>query len=332
MDLPHLVYTVSGRILRSPALHYAVLGAALFVGVSLYGAPPPVTQLVIPATRVEAALEEFQRMSEHPLRPKEKQIVIESVVDQEVLYAYALRLGLDKEPVVERRLAQIATFVAENPHEAKSVKERADEAVLLGLSDGDVVVRRILIDGAKRLIRAAVLMREPPDSLLQAYLRDHVEEFRLPEELRLSHVLVDAHIHHEKMRKEAETLLINLRKNAVTPETAANYGDQGFIEANLPSLSKRELERLFGYRFVTQLAELRVGEWEGPVVSRYGLDLVYIHERVPGRVPTLDQARKDLSAKVRKKLADEWLALRMAQLRTEFAITVGDPGKEQSSL
>ena len=48
---------------------------------------------------------------------------------EEILYAYARRLGLDKEPVVERRLSQIATFVTENPHEAKSTRELADEAL-----------------------------------------------------------------------------------------------------------------------------------------------------------------------------------------------------------
>ena len=317
------------RILRSPALHYALLGALLFVAVSLSDTATPVTRLVIPASRVEAALQEFERISGRPLLAKERQIVTDAVVDQEVLHAYALRLGLDKEPVVERRLAQIATFVAENPHEAKSTEERADEAVLLGISDGDVVVRRILIDGVKRLIRAAVLLREPPASLLQAYLRDHPEEFRLPPEVRLTHVLLDAHIHHEKLQQDAEALLAQLRDKAVAPEAAASYGDQGFVAPNLSSLAKRELERLFGHRFVNQLDSLRTGLWEGPVVSRYGLHLVYIHERTPGRVPAADAIHNALSAKVRKKLADEWLAIRTAQLRTEFAIEVGESGKGQ---
>src|SRR5207302_1954271 len=106
-------------------------------------------------------------LSGHPLTPEERQRVLRAVVDEEILYAYARRLGLDKEPVVERRLSQIATFVTENPHEAKSTKELAGEALLLGLNDGGLVVRRMLIDGARRLIRAAVLVREPSEAALE---------------------------------------------------------------------------------------------------------------------------------------------------------------------
>ena len=195
MDLPYLVYAVARRLLRSPALHYVVLGALLFIVVSPRGSEQPAARLVVPASRIEAAFREYEGLKRQPLTPEEKQSIIRLLVDREVLYAYALRLGLDKEPVVERRLSQIATFVSENPHEAKSTKELANEALLLGLNEGDLVVRRILIDGARRLIRAAVLIREPSDSLLEQYLHEHADEFRLPARVRLSQALIDPRTH-----------------------------------------------------------------------------------------------------------------------------------------
>lgn len=322
--------TVSRRLFRSPALHYAALGAALYAAVSLWGAPPKLARLDIPASRVEAALSEYERINARPLLPEEKRIVTKTVVDQEVLYAYALRLGLNKEPVVERRLAQIATFVAENPHEAKSVEERANEAVLLGLGDGDLVVRRILVDGTKRLIRAAILVREPPDALLEAYLRDHPDQFRRPERVKLSHVLVDPRFHREGAERQAHELLAKLRGEAIAPGAAADYGDAGFVEPNLPALPERELQRRFGYKFVKQLAGLPAGSWEGPIDSRYGLHLIFIEERISGRTPTLPEVRNEVRAKVREKLADEWQAIRLEQLRGEFAIKiVGENGTQE---
>ena len=54
-----------------------------------------------------------------------------------------------------------------------TASERVGEAVDLGLHHGDLVVRRILIDAAKRLIRVAVLSREPTEAALEAYLREH---------------------------------------------------------------------------------------------------------------------------------------------------------------
>jgi hypothetical protein len=325
MDLPHLVQTVIGRVLRSPALHYAGLGALLFAAVTSRGSAPPAARLVIPASRVEAAVQEYTQLSGRPLTPEERQRVLRAVVDEEILYAYARRLGLDKEPVVERRLSQIATFVTENPHEAKSTQERADEARLLGLTDGDLVVRRILVDGARRLIRAAVLVHEPSEAMLEAYLREHPDEFRLPARTRLSQVTVDPRRHGPQTADDARALLARLRAEGVPPEQAAAYGDSGFVAAHLPVLSDVELVRRFGHRFVQQLAALPTGAWEGPIPSRYGLHLVFVEERLPARVAALDAVRKDVRARVRATLADAWLATRLAQLRVEFQIDVQDP-------
>jgi len=303
-----------------------VLGALLFTAVSRYGPALPTTRLVIPASRVEAVVQEYTGLQGRPLTPEERQRVIQVLVDQEILYAYALRLGLDKEPVVERRLSQIATFVAENPHEAKSTQELADEARLLGLTDGDLVVRRILIDGARRLIRAAVLVREPSDAALEAYLREHPDEFRLPAQTRLSHVVVEARLHGGQTVHDARELLTRLRADAVPPEKAAEYGDGGFIAANLPALPDVELARRFGYMFVQQLAGLPTGTWEGPLPSRYGLHLVFVQERIPEPAVSLPEVRNDVRARVRTKLADDWLALRLEQLRAEFQVEVRAQG------
>jgi hypothetical protein len=331
MDLPHLVQAVAGRLLRSPALHYAVLGGLLFSAVSRYGPALPPTRLVIPASRVEAVVQEYTGLHGRPLTSEERQSVIRVLVDQEILYAYARRLGLDKEPVVERRLSQIATFVTENPHEAKSTQELADEARLLGLNDGDLVVRRILIDGARRLIRAAVLVREPSDAVLEAYLREHPDEFRLPAQTRLSHVVVEARMHGEQTVHDAHELLTRLRADVVRPERAAEYGDRGFIAANLPALPDLELARRFGHRFVQQLTGLPTGTWEGPVPSRYGVHLVFVQERIPEPVISLTEVRNDVRARVRTKLADEWLALRLEQLRAEFQVEVQDTARREGS-
>ena len=53
----------------------------------------------------------------------------------------------------------------------RSQAEVAREAMALGLHHGDLVVRRILIDSATRLIRAVVLLHEPTVNTLEDYLR-----------------------------------------------------------------------------------------------------------------------------------------------------------------
>lgn len=328
MDLPHLVYALIGRLLRAPALHFAVLGTLLFVLVSPPGSVAP-PRLVIPASRIETALQEFQGISDHPLTEEERRAVVRAVVEQEVLYAYAQRLGMGKDPAVERRLAQIATFVADNPHEARTTEERADEAAMLGLGEGDLVVRRILIDGARRLIRAAVLIREPAEAALESYLREHPDDFRTRERWRISQVVVDARLHGGHAEEDARRLLERLRKDAVPPSEAAKHGDPGFVAASQPVLPARELERRFGHRFAAALSGLPAGSWQGPIPSRFGFHLVFIEEYLPARIPQLAEVRNEVRVRLREKLADEWLAVRLEQLRSEFAVEIA--GKDQEN-
>lgn len=330
MDLSHLVHALMGRLLHFPALHFAALGSLLFVLVSPQGSAPP-PRLLIPTSRIDTALEEYQSLSDHPMTQEDKKAVVRAVVEQELLYAYARRLGMGKDAAVERRLAQIATFVADNPHEAKTTEERADEAAMLGLGEGDLVVRRIMIDGAKRLIRAAVLVREPTEAALESELREHAEEFLIPARWRLSQVVVDNRL-HGKAEEDARRLLERLRKDAVSPSDAAQHGDAGFVAANQPLLPGQELERRFGHRFVAALAGLPVGSWEGPIPSRFGFHLVYVEESVPPRTPPLAEVRSAVRARLREKLADQWLALRLAQLRSEFAVEIVGAQRENYQL
>src|SRR5688572_22544007 len=141
--------------LRAPALHMVVIGALLFGGALLWNGAPsgPRPRIVVPAQRVEAARQSFFYEKRRPPNADENAALLDYLVDQEVLYQYALALGMHEQPVTQRRLAQIAAFVDANPHAQRSEQERAAQAVELGLHHGDVVVRRILIDGARRVIR-----------------------------------------------------------------------------------------------------------------------------------------------------------------------------------
>jgi hypothetical protein len=298
-----------------------LIGALLFAAVSeRSGAPPGFDErprLVVPAHRVAQALEEFERLTKRPPTPGEAQTIARTIVDDEILFRHALRLGLDKEAVVERRLAMVASFVADDPSAPKSAEELAGEAVSLGLHEGDQVARRMLIDGARRLIRAAVLAREPNQELLADYLREHPEEFQLPGEVRLSHVTLG----RNRTEDEAREMLARLRADSLTPEEIRTL--RGGVESrDLPPLPEREIERRFGRRFVEQLAGLPAGSWEGPIPSRDGLQLVFVHDRTPPRVPELAEVRKDVRARARQKLADDWLEARLAELRAEVEIVI----------
>jgi hypothetical protein len=312
-------------VIKSPALHFLFIGGLIFTVYVLRNGNEPWderTQIVIPRYRIDLALNEFAGKVGRQPTPEEESNVIETVVNQEVLFQYALDLGLHREKVTEERLAQIASFVEENPHEPKTKSERAQEALDLGLHHGDMVVRRILIDGSSRLIRAPVLLRIPDEEMMEAYYRENQDAFRLPAETRITHVLVNSLKYGDGTESRADELLNKIRTENISPDEAVKLEGGAFVSPSLPSLPDKEIDRLFGHRFVKNLALAPEGEWSGPIPSRYGLHLVYVHGRKEPAVPPLEDVRAKVRRRLIHKLADEWLALRLQQLRQEYDVII----------
>jgi hydrogenase/urease accessory protein HupE len=244
MELTHMVHAVGARALRSPALHFLLIGGLLFVGVGRREATGASerTRLRIPRSLVELARRQFAEGNRRQPTPDEDRALAENLVEEEILYQYALRVGLDRQPVVERRLAQIADFVEQNPHETSSLVARASEARALGLQQGDPVVRRVLIDGAKRLIRAAVRVRAPTEAMLETYLRHNQDRFMVPVRTRITQVTINRLAHGPATEAHAQALMEKVRSGRYSPEAAPALGDEGFAPASLPPLTDRDLE------------------------------------------------------------------------------------------
>ena len=334
------------RLVKAPALHFALLGALVYLGSNWAGGEPAVDRqrIEVPMHRIAAAVKEFEKTVARPAAPDEVQRVAAIVANEEVLLAYALDLDLDREPVVERRMAQIAQFVGGFLHLAKArengtgeaqepagtppgrtTSELAALAREIGLHRQDLITRRLLIDSARRLIRAPALIREPTDEMLSDYLSSHPEEFSRPGETRITQLNFLSTGDRDALRSEAEALLRRLRSQGVGPNEAPGIDEDpedALLPRDLPLLPDREITRYFGSRFTKALSGLPVGSWEGPIASPYGLHLVYVHERKGPQVPALAEIRDDVFARTRQKLADDWLSFRLVQLRGQYEVVM----------
>lgn len=264
------------RLLAAPALHFACAGALLFaLTLGMRPAVPERPRLVASDARLAEARRAFEAEHRRPPIPAEDAVLARQVVDEEVLLQHALDFGLADQEPVQRRLAQISGFVAEDPA----------RVLELGLHRDDLVVRRILVDSARRLIRSAVLLREPSEAVLKAHLKKHPERFEQPEEIRI----------------------------AVLPE-----GETAGETKELPLLLRRDLERRFGRSFTETLDATRVGEQQGPLPSRLGPLRVVVREHRPARPAMLAEVYDAVHADLREELADLWLEVRIAGLRAEM--------------
>ncbi len=153
---------VLSKWIREPLLHFAVLGALLFV---LYGwinggASAGPHEIVVTQGQLDNLRAQFARTWQRPPTADELQGLIDTWVRDEIFYREGQALGLERDdPVVRRRIAQKLEFIADGV-----APEAPDEAELQAWLDAhrdkyavesSYTLRQVYFDPARRGARIA---------------------------------------------------------------------------------------------------------------------------------------------------------------------------------
>jgi hypothetical protein len=260
------------RILREPLLHFFLLGAAIFAAYSLVSkrsSDEPV-RIVISAGQVAAMAESFAGTWRRPPTRAEIEGLIRDRVQEEVYSREAMALGLDKDDtIIRRRLRQKMEFLTDD----------------------------------------IAALAEPTDAELSAYLKAHVDAFRVQRQFAFSHVYLNPERRGENLARDTEQLLAQLQQSGAQVDFS-ELGDPFLLEHKFQSVLASEVAKLFGEKFAAKLGELSPGQWNGPVESGYGVHLVWVSKRTEGRVPAL--------AEVRDTVRREWANTRRLESNERF--------------
>jgi hypothetical protein len=202
------------------------------------------------------------------------------------------------------------------------------EALAMGLDDDDLVVRRRMRQKLEFMFDDLSVARAPTDAELRAYLDEHAEMFRRPPRMSFHQVYLNADARGAAVTADAEALLNRLREDAALDPGA--LGDPTLLPSGMTAASVDEIARVFGKELAEQMAELPAGAWTAPVASTYGLHLVRIDQREPGRMPSLDEVRAEVvrewESQQRRKANDAFYAA----LRGRYEVLVGAGPTPQS--
>ena len=317
MDIADLVCAAGGAwramMRRGPAVHFALLGAALFVlsrGCDGDGAAAPVGPR-LDATSSEGLRRDWSARTGRMPSDTEWTQLVDDALDEDTLYRAAVARHLDcDDPVVQARLIQNMRFLAAGDADAGALYRTAGD---LRMADSDLVVRRRLIQRMRLLLQEPALADEPSDDALQAYLEAHVERFSRPARVRLVQVFVSRQRRGVALEADAARLLERLGPADVA--RAAELGDPLPLPAALPPASAQDLARFFGPEFASAALTLAPGRWQGPLTSPYGLHVVWVSEREPATAPALAEVREQLRAAVREERAAAALRAGIRALR-----------------
>ena len=178
------------------------------------------------------------------------------------------------------------------------------EAQGLGLDRDDPYIRNRLALKLETLLDDLSMGAEPADEELGRFLAEHAERFTEPERLSFRQVYVSSDRSPDPVA-EAQRVLELLQSG----EDPDRVGDMSMLAARFDRASPADVERVFGDDFVGALAEVEPGAWHGPVRSPFGLHLVRISERLPARLPALEEVRDAVLA--------EWLDQQRREARDQ---------------
>ncbi len=192
------------------------------------------------------------------------------------------------------------------------------EALSLGLDRGDIIVRRRLVQKMEFLTEDMEPIPEPRDDELQAYLDAHVDRYAVPERVAMTHVFTANDGHQE----DASVRAAQLREQLAAGADASRLGDPFLRGHDFPLHSERELAGIFGAPFAARVMSLPPGPWSEPIPSSYGLHLVRVTQRQPGRSPSLSDVRVAVRRDWLEERRAEANRAALARLRQHYEIRI----------
>jgi len=268
------------RFLREPLLHFILIGVVIYL---LYGAFSPTVPedddktIVVNAAEIEWMQTSWQQRWNRPPTDEELDGLIQQYIRETVLYREAVTMGLNQhDQVIRRRLAQKLEFLAKD----------------------------------------LVNLTPPTEEELLDYFTTHIDRYQEPARLTFTQVFIDPDKRGDATLDDAEEIKASLIAQGDAIENAGEFGDDFMLQNYYPEKDPIEIQKSFGSGFTESLLALSTGEWHGPVLSGYGVHLVYISHISEPPVPVF--------ADERQRVAEEWKMDRSEELNEQFYTSLRD--------
>jgi len=260
------------RSLKEPLLHFLLLGAAIFV---VYNLGPRRSsgdggKIVVTQGQLASMWDGFTRTRQREPTHDEWEGLIRDRVREEVYYREALALSLDKD---------------------------------------DSIIRRRLQQKMEFISDDVAAQAQPTDDELNAYLQAHPDSFRVAPRFTFRQVFLNPEKRGKSLAHDTAQLLTQLNQEG-GKTNISSLGDAIMLDHQYDALPASEVANLFGDKFAKTLDGLSLGRWQGPIESAFGVHLVFVSQRVEGRVPAL--------AEVREAVRREWEDANRLEAKDKF--------------
>jgi hypothetical protein len=250
------------KLLKEPLIQFLVLGACIYGGYALFGAVDDDAGeyvIVVDEARVQGFISAWQGRMNRPPTQQELDGMIDQYLKEEILYREASAMGLgENDPITRRRLAQKLEF----------------------------------------LTKDIARLKEPAEGELEQYFADNIDQYREPDLITFTQVFFDPDKRDETTLEDAEAALVVLGERGEPDGDVKDLGDRFMLQSYYPQKSELDIRRQFGAGFSGPVMQLAPGQWHGPVLSGYGVHLVYVY--------SLQLAPEPVFADVQEHVFEDW--------------------------
>ena len=230
------------RLLTEPLVQFLILGACIYGAYAIFGTEDEGlrdTTVHVDARRINSFISEWKSRWKRPPTQQEVDGLIQSYIREDVLYRQAVAMGLNEDdPVTRRRMAQKLEFLT------------SDLATMV----------------------------EPAEGVLETYFLENQAAYRDPDRITFSQVFFNPDKRNDATLDDAASALTQLQSTGVPNTATMQVGDQFMLQNDFVSVTQREITRQMGSGFADAVMKLEPGQWHGPVLSGYGVHLVYVFE------------------------------------------------------
>ena len=193
------------------------------------------------------------------------------------------------------------------------------EGLAMGLDRDDPIVRRRVAQKLEFLTDGAT-PTPPTTAELQAWLDANPDKYRSEPRYTLTQIYFDVARRGEKLAADVAAIRRALDVGK-TPD-----GDPTLLPIALDQAGALEVKRIFGKDFADALKTLPIGSWQGPLRSSFGVHLVKLSAKDPGRLATLDETRTEVERDLLLVRTAQANAEYYKKLRARYAVRIDSTG------
>jgi hypothetical protein len=195
----------------------------------------------------------------------------------------------------------------------------------MGLDQDDPITRRRMAQKLEFLTNDIALFKEPAPGELEQYFQDNQARYRDPDLITFSHVFFDPDLRDESTLDDAAEVLAQLQAAGDPDPVTLDAGDRFMLQSYFEETAEVDVRRQLGSGFAEAVMPLEPRRWHGPVLSGYGVHLVYVYEFLEPPPPVFEDVQQYVLGNWQTEQQEKFNAEFFESLKSRYEIVIAEP-------